>query len=1616
MPDPAEITAPPHDAENSDSPESLDIQSPVSDAHLENIVEYAPSSSLPMNLEEPKPTPNTTIVDSRTTPSDDRPNEQSSNEVSCSSEGSNEPNSDEVSSSEEGLSEPSSLEVNESPKAQNSDAVSSNNESLSDQSSNDVISRAEDSSYQSAYEVSSSDAGSNDLSSTDEGSSEPPAVSSSDQSSKEDRPSPGAPNPDSPLAASSSETPPSDAQATAPSDSPFELTLEDAALTLEHLLKVYDRLSPFRTEPVTVLAFDSLLKKCVKDLNSLGYQKYFGRRNIKHLLLDFSPYFQCSTRISPADGVERDIVELNPSPAPPQDETTAEIPRVLIIAGAGAKKIATKTKSAPIPEPLDVKPEVPEAKTKEAKRKAAKEAKEAKRRAAQDRSFEPEELAPPIKEPIPAKAVKGGAKAAVDKEALSSVKPKKAPGALEPLAKKTKETKDDKGLFDDLTETPSAPWKPAALEEAVPNLTEGFVAPPALASDSPPELAADSSPEPAPKPARPTKTVDPLAYLDELITDDFEEEAVEPVKSFSGEPREEDFAQIFSDREYKPTPILAPKPASIFAPTPTSEPTPEPEPRALPVDLRQTIPRAIKTAEYLAPINVPLVGTISEVNFDRNFLTVKEEDSGLTFQGNVHPPNVSWSMLKILRERGEANTKVDFILKPNADNNQFVTGFPVIAEFKLQILDEKINRGLAIYFHDIVYMPKVSSGPSALHPTYDQMLERLAQFALPEKWYYSDTRRPFNHLDNYFMKTFQSLQKEKLNKFLDIFSKENRIPELLELNDSGLAFSADCQLTAMNSGLLDRSSRDVLIVFRKTDPLQKRYVFKGFTSSSDNALGKEVSTKIHPWPNRVTYFQKPEEIIYQNPPIDLDQHAQLNHIIIDGIRRGRFPARFIKAVCPAGFEYYEDTSLLRSEELELKNAELVNFIEKETSTAYTTIKEKLKTAIELTRRQIVANPRIPLPYLNPSQDKLAFILPLALTDPRDYDVSIVVEQITDGDGGVIKPFVHTILTLSMASKGARLLSSLQDTWLGVLKNKSNGPAVRPVNAPQPDFPALNPLRTSLSPPPKALKTLSPQPPVLTSRPRPRPSAAFTAPKAPTATPSPPKIPFTQAEIKGHFAEELRYYSQPSVNELSSTFLLKVFDFCVGKLDPQTAADRMVPLQFFHEVLVAIVPRLSSENGGYRSFNHKYSDLTDVFLLNRSFFELRKNRADRAKYVLMSFEREPTQPVTASSSVRQGLVVGSIAEKNLVSIYGEDQVERKARVKDPYDLFLIQDLLAKEGVDVEVNYHCTQLSPVKTPLDAPRRAAYYDISDIHSSEIEPDLRAVLNTSFPNDFFPELANRLKEDLAYNGLYQLLFNNLRTYMTSCLEIRKYMALNSLANNLAQNGSATRPDFTRAFSGIFLLKGFSEATSQNYFSFNLNLQNSQNQTIFATFHRSSSLDTFFRFYGLTALPTSGLEVLSTKEAVQKWINEILPPEGATLNLTLTDEAAWSRVIWFGSEYRIIPPSLAADAEECRFLLSRSFHQATQEFAQNPKGCLLAFDSVSRKPTIVLPLSSDYNHGPNMTIGFRLSYSRNTETYYVDPGSVRLFSLQEAYHRAQVINPVEDSWLTRALLASQTN
>lgn len=314
-------------------------------------------------------------------------------------------------------------------------------------------------------------------------------------------------------------------------------------------------------------------------------------------------------------------------------------------------------------------------------------------------------------------------------------------------------------------------------------------------------------------------------------------------------------------------------------------------------------------------------------------------------------------------------------------------------------------------------------------PDTDGMLNELAHTALPEKWNFANGSKKNQILWNYLIYTFKKLQMEKV----DLWEERYRHGQTSETFDTisgvGVGYSHNFSLAAFNTGLVNLNYEPIIAVFEiNTYRNLQPYKFKGFCVRGEGHLGKEVNSKIYGDLNRAKYFSDISDCVYLNPEADVQ--CSWEHIIIDGIRRRRFPDAFISRTCIDALNILQIKSASFND-VELRN--IADFISKEeTKSTQNTIKWRLESALRLALKRVTWNFKTAIPVWYPKKQKLSLLLPLSLIDDKTPDVALVVEQIQQSDRMGRKNInytAHTIFTLDMAYNNSRLVCKPDSDWL-----------------------------------------------------------------------------------------------------------------------------------------------------------------------------------------------------------------------------------------------------------------------------------------------------------------------------------------------------------------------------------------------------------------------------------------------------------------------------------------------------------------------------------------------------------------------------------------------------------
>ncbi|MDG1431580.1 MAG: DUF3825 domain-containing protein, partial [Paracoccaceae bacterium] len=239
-------------------------------------------------------------------------------------------------------------------------------------------------------------------------------------------------------------------------------------------------------------------------------------------------------------------------------------------------------------------------------------------------------------------------------------------------------------------------------------------------------------------------------------------------------------------------------------------------------------------------------------------------------------------------------------------------------------------------------------------------IQQLADLALDEDWRYRDQSDPkvdeFGVLRSYTRFTFTRL------------SHEGKIIE-------GEAYAV------FNTGLVDRFYKPIYALFEKNDHPRPPWKWKAFCVAGQGFDGKLLNRTFSTLPLAARYFEHLDDIHFDaDAPFDED----INHIVLDGIRRDRYPHAFLEEYA-GGFdvsEYKKSTA----EYLE----HIAETLDKNDA-MFRKLHNRLAAAIDLAQARARWNYRAVVPQYYPRFNKMSFLLPLALMDDTVIDAALVVQ-------------------------------------------------------------------------------------------------------------------------------------------------------------------------------------------------------------------------------------------------------------------------------------------------------------------------------------------------------------------------------------------------------------------------------------------------------------------------------------------------------------------------------------------------------------------------------------------------------------------------------------------------
>lgn len=281
--------------------------------------------------------------------------------------------------------------------------------------------------------------------------------------------------------------------------------------------------------------------------------------------------------------------------------------------------------------------------------------------------------------------------------------------------------------------------------------------------------------------------------------------------------------------------------------------------------------------------------------------------------------------------------------------------------------------------------------------TTSKAISDLASLALTEDWRYRESPAEefddFGILRNYIKFTFTRLRHE------------------------GKVTTGD-RFATFNTGLVDRFYEPIYALFEKNDRATPPWKWRSFCVSGQGEEGKLLARTFEPLPKAASYFTNIDDLYFDaEAPFDED----LDHIVLDGIRRDRYPHDFLDTYA-GGFSLQE--YLANRESYLAGIADRLN----QNDAMYRRLRNRLKDAILLARKRVSWNYRAVVPQYYPKHNLMSFLLPISLSDDTKVDAALVVQSIRVD--GKLRYQGYTIYPLAYAYRNARLVAKPISDWLG----------------------------------------------------------------------------------------------------------------------------------------------------------------------------------------------------------------------------------------------------------------------------------------------------------------------------------------------------------------------------------------------------------------------------------------------------------------------------------------------------------------------------------------------------------------------------------------------------------
>jgi len=292
--------------------------------------------------------------------------------------------------------------------------------------------------------------------------------------------------------------------------------------------------------------------------------------------------------------------------------------------------------------------------------------------------------------------------------------------------------------------------------------------------------------------------------------------------------------------------------------------------------------------------------------------------------------------------------------------------------------------------------------------TTSKAISDLASLALKEDWRYRESSSEdideFGILRSYVRFTFTRLRHET-----------DKLPP----NEAKIVFND--QFAVFNTGLVDRFYEPIYAFFERNDrPSQPQpWRWRSFCVSGQGPEGKLLHQTFKPLPKAASYFTNIDDLYFD---ADASFVEDVNHIVLDGIKRDRYPHAFLDDY--AGGFSEEEYSKSPTQYLEA----IADRLDKDDA-MFRRFRNRLSDAILLARKRVSWNYRSVVPQYYPRHNRMSFLLPLALLDDTKIDAALVVQSERVGHEAKLSYQGYTIFPLTYAYRNARLVAKPISDWL-----------------------------------------------------------------------------------------------------------------------------------------------------------------------------------------------------------------------------------------------------------------------------------------------------------------------------------------------------------------------------------------------------------------------------------------------------------------------------------------------------------------------------------------------------------------------------------------------------------